>query len=643
MSKRKSRLLRELEDYLGLPDPSQSSSSDDDDDDDDDDDNEVKNLVSKSSRSQFGSKQRYHTNTTTMTIDLCNSTSDDNDNDDNENENESSFNANSEEVEVERKKQERLRKRRKQAENRRNKRTPEQIIEDAIKKSIYAKETRLNRTPEQIEEEKIRKSIYDKETRLNRTPEKIEKDVEYDHNKRIKRKTARDHKRSMQATINDDITVPDWKAIHVGSRVGVFWENDNCYYSGTVVLQNKDDDTGLPTSIFLVCYDDNTVETEDMENQKFCFVEGDDTEKKVHQIMQSVFIPKDNDDSDKKYLHTLMKKFAEYIVNNLETYIMPIVPLNNGARSNHQSAQAIRIFFSLFTEAVNGNNNLERRSIYGPTAVLNSTGMSPDDFRVYSMTPLLKEITDLFTKIIKLKLGPQYTNIDFNFMEAKLLLGKDMFSDINGNILLDNNEQPLKSNSNKTIGTHNDIKYDDNGKQDEKDTADGSHPIGTYNFGATRKLTFQWMMKNINKNKPIWEKVRMKNKDTVGKKKLVDDCRVFDMSDGSIMILDTLDESPLQINENSLYKTKHRSKFSENGVSIGFVFRRVRSTSLFHKDSHHWAWQDDKEYRECGMRSTTGVRSIKHKNYRTENKGGVEDVGLLALIKNVQDYVENYN
>merc|ERR1712166_126063 len=108
-----------------------------------------------------------------------------------------------------------------------------------------------NRTPEQIEEEKIRKSIYDKETRLNRTPEKMEKDVEYDHNKRIKRKTARDHKRSMQATINDDITVPDWNEIHVGSRVGVFWEDDNCYYSGTVVLQSKDDDTGLPTSIFL--------------------------------------------------------------------------------------------------------------------------------------------------------------------------------------------------------------------------------------------------------------------------------------------------------------------------------------------------------------------------------------------------------
>ena len=467
---------------------------------------------------------------------------------------------------------------------------------------------------------------------------------------KLQMKTANDKYRSKKKRKTDESdfesktrkTNESWKDIKTGSRVGVFWEDDNCYYSGTVVHQITDDYTGSPTSIFLVSYDDNIELPEDMEKEKFCFVEGDYTEKRVHQIMQSIFIPKDNDDSDKKYLHTLMKKFAEYIVNNLETYIMPIVPLNNGARSNHQSAQAIRIFFSLFTEAVNGNNNLERRSIYGPTAVLNTTGMSPDDFRVYSMTPLLKEITDLFTKIIKLKLGPQYTNIDFNFMEAKLLLGKDMFSDINGNILLDNNEQPLKSNSNKTIGTHNDIKYDDNGKQDEKDTADGSHPIGTYNFGATRKLTFQWMMKNINKNKPIWEKVRVKNKEIVKKQELVDDCCVFDMSDGSIMILVTLDESPLQINENTLYKTKHRSKFSENGVSIGFVFRRVRSTSLFHKDTHRWAWQDDKQYRECGMRSSSGIRSIKHKNYRTENTG-VEDEGLKALIKNVQGWVENFN
>ena len=122
-------------------------------------------------------------------------------------------------------------------------------------------------------------------------------------------------------------------------------------------------------------------------------------------------------------------------------------------------------------------------------------------------------------------------------------------------------------------------------------------------------------MKNNDGEKPTWEKVKVMVKDSVGNNKLVDDCRVFEMADGSIMILVTLDESPLRINKNILYKTKHGSVFSENGVSIGFVFRRVRTTSLFHKESNCWAWEEDDQYRECGTKSTMGERNRRHQEF----------------------------
>ena len=84
--------------------------------------------------------------------------------------------------------------------------------EDRLRKQREQWKKRKNKkTPEQIEEEAIEKSIYDKERLLNRTSEKIEQDVLYNHNtwinapeelKERKRKTARDHQRRKQATIN---------------------------------------------------------------------------------------------------------------------------------------------------------------------------------------------------------------------------------------------------------------------------------------------------------------------------------------------------------------------------------------------------------------------------------------------------------
>mmetsp|Transcript_26792 Transcript_26792/g.28839 ORF Transcript_26792/g.28839 Transcript_26792/m.28839 type:complete len:199 (+) Transcript_26792:189-785(+) len=196
----------------------------------------------------------------------------------------------------------------------------------------------------------------------------------------------------------------------------------------------------------------------------------------------------------------------------------------------------------------------------------------------------------------------------------------------------------MKEKSNKKVGLHNDINFDDDGNQKKNDTADGSHPIATYNVGATRQLKFKWMMKDNDVEKPTWEKVKIKDKENTDK--FIDDCRVFDLSDGSIMILIPIDESPIRMNRNTLYKTKHQGELSDTGISLGFVFRRVKTTSLFNKETNVWEWEEDPAYNECGRKASSGLRNRRIENYRKRNKVGIEDVGLLAVIKNVKEYLE---
>merc|ERR1712238_421344 len=105
--------------------------------------------------------------------------------------------------------------------------------------------------------------------------------------------------------------------------------------------------------------------------------------------------------------------------------------------------------------------------------------------------------------------------------EVKVYLGKDMFRDDVGNILLTTNKDKMKDKSNKKVGLHNDINFDDDGIQKIDDTADGSHPIATYNVGATRQLIFKWMMKDNDNKKPTREKVKVRDKNN--RDKFIDD------------------------------------------------------------------------------------------------------------------------
>ena len=63
------------------------------------------------------------------------------------------------------------------------------------------------------------------------------------------------------------------------------------------MLKQEIDVDGIPTSTFSVCYDDNKIITKDLAISRFCFVECD---IHVHQIMQSLFIPGNISDKNKK-------------------------------------------------------------------------------------------------------------------------------------------------------------------------------------------------------------------------------------------------------------------------------------------------------------------------------------------------------
>ena len=141
--------------------------------------------------------------------------------------------------------------------------------------------------------------------------------------------------------------------------------------------------------------------------------------------MKSLFIPNDSADVDGKNLDNKMILFASTLVDDLEKLIMNIIPLNNGMRSNHQTKQAIRVFYSLVNEEfIPTNTNastkkLRRRCLYGPKFVLSTTGLDPTDYRVYPFTPLLKELLTLVNKILKRKLGEVYKG-DHNSCKVKI-------------------------------------------------------------------------------------------------------------------------------------------------------------------------------------------------------------------------------
>jgi hypothetical protein len=349
-----------------------------------------------------------------------------------------------------------------------------------------------------------------------------------------------------------------------------------------------------------------------------------------HPEMNSMHIGPYEVSNDQKILRTLLIEFVETeLIVKFESLFMPIVPLSNRGSNNYQSPQAIRVFFSL-SEA-SDIEGLDLRFIYGAMAVLSSTGMHPNNFIVRPFSDLLKRILALFNKIVQKKMGKNIQLGESNFMEVKIYLGKDIFQDEHSEPLKDINDRDIKTNNNQTVGLHNDLQIDDNGKQSDNDSAMGDRPIATLNLGSTRRLQFQYFRKQANTKNAKWE--------------VMEGCRLYHeykLEDSSIFVLLPEDETPKLIN-GYLYKTKHKGIFTgiqSKGVSFGFVFRSVRTKSVFSKDDNKWVWNKDEKYKNevenQYLESTKLIRFSRIKNTDMDLNPEVE-----KIIKNITTYMGN--
>ncbi|OEU08992.1 hypothetical protein FRACYDRAFT_220820 [Fragilariopsis cylindrus CCMP1102] len=117
--------------------------------------------------------------------------------------------------------------------------------------------------------------------------------------------------------------------------------------------------------------------------------------------------------------------------------------------------------------------------------------------------------------------------------------------------------------------------------------------------------------------------------------------RVIELEDGSIFVLLPADETPQALND-VLYKTQHEGKFSHQGatgMSLGFVFRSVKSKSLFHRSTNCWQWELDKKYKQVVTGSLKGKWGKKHEEFPVRNPKAARDVN--AIKNNVKKFINN--
>ena len=246
---------------------------------------------------------------------------------------------------------------------------------------------------------------------------------------------------------------------------------------------------------------------------------------------------------------------------------------------NYQSQQAIQVFYGDNCPQSDISNVATCQYVYGPLAVLKSTGAHPtNDYRVY---PFTDELYDLTRKLFYLLTIKRLNSREFNSMEVKIYIGDDMFEDEAGNLIEDANGFPLRAGCNKCVNSHNDLVFNDDGVQSASDTACGTQHTVTLSIGSTRQITFEHMTKKIDER--CWSKSGP------------DTNKTFDLDHGSLFVLAPEDDKPTKIRRTGeiLHKTKHRVDFQGKGVSIAFVFRCVDKSSKFDTITNQWLWNDE--------------------------------------------------
>ena len=253
------------------------------------------------------------------------------------------------------------------------------------------------------------------------------------------------------------------------------------------------------------------------------------------------------------------------------TIFRAICPLNNSARLNFNSIQAMRLFCG--KDKPHHNNNYVYRPHYGEVGIMQTMGYDPEDFRVLPMSQdIINFVDNILTPTILNHLGEKLADVEleFNALEYKVYLGSDMFLDKNKTRLKlkPGNKKQTRRNSSE-IGFHNDFQFCVNGKQKITDSANGEMPVVTVTLFDERELTYKWKRSKTGKKFEDVPNVEI----------------TITLSDASFNILLPFDEIPQSMGD-FFFKTQHSAKYKGKGLSIACVFRGVKKWSVFNKKTN---------------------------------------------------------
>ena len=251
------------------------------------------------------------------------------------------------------------------------------------------------------------------------------------------------------------------------------------------------------------------------------------------------------------------------------TIFHAICPLNNNARLNYNSTQALRLFCGK-DKPHRTDNNLVYRPHYGEVGIMQSMGYDPEDFRVLPMSQDIDNfVENILTPKIRNHLGEKWADIklEFNSLEYKVYLGSDMFLDKDKTPLkLQPGSTKQKRRNNSEIGFHNDFQFCVDGKQKKNDSANGEMPVVTVTLFDDRELTYKWKRSKTGKKFVDVPNVKI----------------TITLVDASFNILLPFDEIPQSMGD-YFFKTQHSAKYKGKGLSIACVFRGVKKWSAFNK------------------------------------------------------------
>ena len=317
----------------------------------------------------------------------------------------------------------------------------------------------------------------------------------------------------------------------------------------------------------------------------------------------------------------LFQPFVDKHFCQISRYFHPIVPLTNNCRMNYQSKQAIRVFFARNLSCAEESSTKVTRYVYGPLAVLQSTGAHPSEhYKVFPFTDQLETIGKELSLFLQQR---GILGVKFNFLEVKIYLGDDLFMDDNGVVITDSHNKPLKLGCNKVVNSHNDIRFSDDGEQAENDTARKDQPTVTVTVGSTRTIVFERYIKEIGDTGWLRRNTEFDNH--------------IELDHGSVFVLIPQDDKPYKMTPHStiLHKTKHRVEFKSTGVSFAFVFRCVRKTAQFHPRTNRWLWELELESTQNTVKKYLKKLNSKKYIHSTEDK----EAKMSLLDKNVLNFL----